>query len=284
VILYRQLKKANTTQEGKKMMTNEMIKKLEDRGFKRWTKGNYDRLYINADTLGLELGFYNTGNISSARFQGNSISHAEGGRLRYAKTYIDVKTGKVYSQHDWLQEAAEAILSEVENEEAQAQAETQAQETETNEQEEHEMKSRNEWINEAQMEIEGLKAAGEEVTREAIREELEQNALDPEIKAVIDAEGGIEEYLESLWSYIEDELKRTTVYRVIITEDRPGGMYDQWIEYETNDRDDAITKAKEIRNDLQYIPEGKYRAVEIGIFPADRDIDDGFGDYNIVEF
>jgi hypothetical protein len=284
VILYRQLKKANTTQEGKKMMMNEMIKKLEDRGFKRWTKGNYDRLYINADKLGLGLGFYNTGNISSARFQGNSISHAEGGRLRYAKTYIDVETGKVYSQHDWLQEAAEAILSEVENEEAQAQAETQAQETETNEQEEHEMKTRNQWIEEARLEIEGLKAAGEEVTKETVREELEQNALDPEIKAVIDAEGGIEEYLESLWSYIEDELKRTTVYRVIITEDRPGGMYDQWIEYETNDRDDAITKAKEIRNDLQYIPEGKYRAVEIGIFPADRDIDDGFGDYNIVEF
>lgn len=95
------------------MMTNEMIQKLEERGFKRWQKGSYDRLYINSENLGLELSFYNTGNISGAHWQGATISHAEGGRLRYAKTYIDVQTGKVFSQHEWLKEAAETILKEV---------------------------------------------------------------------------------------------------------------------------------------------------------------------------
>lgn len=184
-------------------MTNEMITRLGAKGFKRWTKGNYDRLYINAEQLGLELSFYKTGNISGAHWQGNSISHAEGGRMRYAKTYIDVQTGKVYSQHEWLQEAAEAILNEVENEMAQE----QVQDAEETTQEESTMKTRTQWVEEAQLEIAGLQDAGIEVTREAVEEELRQNYLDQEIKAVVDAEGGLEEYLDTLWFYIEKEMQ-----------------------------------------------------------------------------
>ena len=72
------------------------------------------------------------------------------------------------------------------------------------------MKSRQQWIDEAQMEISGWQAAGEKVTKDLIREELEGNYAsdDPYIKEAIDAEGGIEEYAETLWSYIEDELRK----------------------------------------------------------------------------
>lgn len=69
------------------------------------------------------------------------------------------------------------------------------------------MKNRQAWIDEAQMEIEGLQAAGIEVTREAVEEELRQNYLDQDIKEAVDAEGGIEEYLETLWSFIEKEMQ-----------------------------------------------------------------------------
>ena len=82
------------------------IEELEALGFKRWQKGNMDRLYINASMLGLNYGRYNTGNIKWAEFQGNSISNCQARRMLSAKTYIDVKTEKVYSDSYTLERAA----------------------------------------------------------------------------------------------------------------------------------------------------------------------------------
>ena len=96
------------------MLNEAIIKALEDKGFKRWTKGIMDRMYINASTLGLECTYYSTGNIKSAEFKGESISNSQGRRYKAAKTYIDVKTGKVRSDYPTLQEAAEQLLSEAE--------------------------------------------------------------------------------------------------------------------------------------------------------------------------
>lgn len=94
-------------------MTQEQITKMEAAGFKRWTKGGHDRLYINATSLGLRLAYYKTGNISSAWFNDVSISNREGGRLKMSKTYMDVKTGKVYSDDSRLEEAARKIIETV---------------------------------------------------------------------------------------------------------------------------------------------------------------------------
>lgn len=69
------------------------------------------------------------------------------------------------------------------------------------------MKTRQQWIDEAQLEIIGYRNAGEELTKEAVRQELTVNYGDPDMAAVIDAEGGIDEYLETLWMYIEKELE-----------------------------------------------------------------------------
>lgn len=92
------------------MLTEFEITALEAKGFKRWTKGNMDRLYINASTLGLECDYYNTGNVKHAEFQGHSISNCEARRMKAAKTYIDVKTGTVHSDNTLLERAVQELL------------------------------------------------------------------------------------------------------------------------------------------------------------------------------
>ena len=64
------------------MMTIEKINELENKGFKRWTKGNLDRLYINATQLGLECDYYKTGNVRSAWFNGDHVSNSEACRMK----------------------------------------------------------------------------------------------------------------------------------------------------------------------------------------------------------
>ena len=95
------------------MLSEEIISRLEGRGFKRWTKGSMDRLYVSAAQLGLECTYYHTGNISRAQFNGRSISNSEARRFKGAKTYINVATGEAISDYQDLKEAAQAILDEV---------------------------------------------------------------------------------------------------------------------------------------------------------------------------
>ena len=90
-------------------MTENRITELTNKGFKRWTKGNLDRLYINASQLGLECQYYHTGNISSATFRGEHISNSQAYRYKAAKTYIDIKTDRVMSDYDVLADAAAEI-------------------------------------------------------------------------------------------------------------------------------------------------------------------------------
>ena len=104
------------------MLTDNQITKLEQNGFNRWTKGDHDRLYINATQLGLKCTYYKTGSIDLAYFNGELISNSEGYRLKGAKTYVDVATGEVCSTRDDLKDAAEALvkslLADVEETEA----------------------------------------------------------------------------------------------------------------------------------------------------------------------
>ena len=85
------------------------VKELEQLGFKRWTKGNMDRLYINATQLGLDCEYYKTGNISGADFKGERISNSEARRMKAAKTYIDIQTGRVLSDNETLKLAAQKL-------------------------------------------------------------------------------------------------------------------------------------------------------------------------------
>ena len=92
------------------MMTDEMISALEKKGFNRWTKGNMDRLYINATDLGLDCDYYKTGNIKGADFCEERVSNSEARRMKCAKIYIDIKTGEAHSDNYTLQCKVEEIL------------------------------------------------------------------------------------------------------------------------------------------------------------------------------
>lgn len=110
-------------------MNEKMIEKLAAKGFSRWTKGKYDRMYINAKDLGLDCEYYKTGNIADATFRGEGVSNSEAYRMKAAKTYIDVETGEVVSDNRYLKEATEEVLAavkaEIEAEEAALTKETE---------------------------------------------------------------------------------------------------------------------------------------------------------------
>lgn len=67
------------------MMTrDERIERLIGIGGQRWTKGNMDRIYFNQlDQYidGLDFSFYNSGNIQSCRFDGETVSNSKASGL-----------------------------------------------------------------------------------------------------------------------------------------------------------------------------------------------------------
>ena len=94
--------------------TADEIKMLTDRGFNRWTKklsnGKViDRLYIAPEYLGLELTRYKSGNISSAKFNGETISNSEARRIEGTKCYVDVATKEVVCDREDLKQAAQEV-------------------------------------------------------------------------------------------------------------------------------------------------------------------------------
>lgn len=116
------------------MMSDKMIDKLAAKGFNRWTKGNMDRMYINASQLGLACSYHSTGSIKNATFCGDSISNCEARRLKADKCYVDLKTGTITANSSRLSDAAQALIdeaaAEIETEEAAAKAEEKKEEEE----------------------------------------------------------------------------------------------------------------------------------------------------------
>lgn len=114
------------------MMSDKMIERLATKGFNRWTKGNIDRMYINASQLGLACSYHTTGSIKNATFRGDGISNCEARRLKADKCYIDLKTGTVTAASSRLSDAAQSLIdeaaTEIEAEEAAAKAEEKKEE------------------------------------------------------------------------------------------------------------------------------------------------------------
>lgn len=102
-------------------MTENMIKALESKGFKRWTKGDYDRLYANAEDFGLYTETYNSGRIKYAELNGEEISNASACRILSAKIYIDVATGELVISRatDDASEIIEAVKAAIESAKAE---------------------------------------------------------------------------------------------------------------------------------------------------------------------
>lgn len=83
------------------MMSEKDIAKLLEAGGKRWSKYGKDRIYIDVETLGLEVSYYKTGNVSNAAWQGEGISNADGRRLLGSKVYVDCADGSLHVSTDF---------------------------------------------------------------------------------------------------------------------------------------------------------------------------------------
>ncbi|MER7131320.1 hypothetical protein [Streptosporangium saharense] len=74
-------------------------------GGNRWTKSGHDRVYLNdwADLAGLEINHYNTGNISSAFYQGERISNSQAYKLLGCidKVWFDAATGRLHCRYGY---------------------------------------------------------------------------------------------------------------------------------------------------------------------------------------
>lgn len=96
------------------MMTYEQITKILDKNgveYGRWQKGSMDRIYINnardiyMKAIGLELDYYNTGNLARATLNGERISNAEGRRqmlvssMYGGKCWINLEDGSVHTKN-----------------------------------------------------------------------------------------------------------------------------------------------------------------------------------------
>lgn len=92
--------------------TEKLITALEEKGFKRWTKGDKDRMYIDAEELGLKVQKYGSGAVKHAEWDGEKISNREGAAMLHAKTYLDLTDMSVHSDDSDLLAAAEAIIEE----------------------------------------------------------------------------------------------------------------------------------------------------------------------------
>lgn len=115
-------------------LNEQQIKNMEAKGFNRWTKGDYDRMYFNIeDTDALDIEKYNTGNISYVELNGEEIAHSEAYRILSVKAYVDVATGKlvVYGSYE---EEREIVMDEMEK--AMSATENDEDEQEDNENEE----------------------------------------------------------------------------------------------------------------------------------------------------
>lgn len=89
-----------------------LIAALEEKGFKHWTKGGKDRMYVDAEKLGLKVQKYGSGAVKRAEWYGEKISNREGAAMLHAKTYLDLTDMSVHSDDSDLFAAAEAIIEE----------------------------------------------------------------------------------------------------------------------------------------------------------------------------
>lgn len=82
-------------------MSEKDIAKLLEAGGKRWSKYGKDRIYIDVETLGLEVEYYKTGNVRNATWQGERISNADARRLLGSKVYVDCADGSLHVSTDF---------------------------------------------------------------------------------------------------------------------------------------------------------------------------------------
>lgn len=96
------------------------VEDLVAMGAKRWQKAGYDRLYLNEAGIklaGLEVSRYNTGNISSAKLNGEKISNSAANRILGSlnKAYINLTTGKLVYTNNFDRDEIEEVMVDLKN-------------------------------------------------------------------------------------------------------------------------------------------------------------------------
>ena len=99
-------------------MTEQKINELSVK-YSRWTKEGwngkkYDRIYFNAEDLGLEVRKYKTGNVAEAYVNGEKISNSEARRILNSKAYYDIIEDKLHMDsymEDYFGEQIKAIVA-----------------------------------------------------------------------------------------------------------------------------------------------------------------------------
>lgn len=112
MLIYNHSKGNKAKQKEEIKMTEQKINSLVAKGFKRWTKGNYDRLYINAKELGLECDYYKTGNIRWATLRGETISNSKARGILASKNFIDIATGEIHAEYGSVKDIIEEMIEE----------------------------------------------------------------------------------------------------------------------------------------------------------------------------
>ena len=70
---------------------DELIKKLEEKGGRYWSKNGKERIYFSPKNIfNLIVNYYKSGYISSAKLDGDYISNAEAARCLNVACYVDV--------------------------------------------------------------------------------------------------------------------------------------------------------------------------------------------------
>lgn len=96
-------------------MNIEILKQIGN----EWQKGDKHRIYFNdLDVFyGLDVSYYNTGNVCGATLNGERISNSEAkrilNRLLDCKIYFDVKDGQWYSQYTKGDETAKVMCKTI---------------------------------------------------------------------------------------------------------------------------------------------------------------------------
>lgn len=95
------------------------IEKLILAGGNEWKKDGKHRIYFNDlnDLIGLEVYYYKSGNVSSAKLNGESISNSEARRIMSAlggSFYYDVTLGE-WESTKWTTEYANDLIEAIEN-------------------------------------------------------------------------------------------------------------------------------------------------------------------------
>lgn len=97
--------------EAKEMTKEEKIERLIAAGAKRWQKGTMDRLYINAEIIGLSYDC----NGQNGTFAGKTISNSKVRDLKSEKHYIDCADMSLHTNtnYSFVREALNSFIATV---------------------------------------------------------------------------------------------------------------------------------------------------------------------------